>query len=141
MDIQTNVIMTNIRQAHYMFETNTYHVSQLHVTLHSELYGQLKHIRMIYSNHVTSSKRVYTLICHNTMHRNSINFQYNSGHVTLWCLEVVPVVYPWVEWHMWSWKVGQGYNWMIISKIKVYLLVLVVWGWQKSYLPERKIQY
>ncbi len=24
---------------------------------------------------------------------NAINFLYNSGHVILWCLEVVPVVY------------------------------------------------
>ncbi len=27
------------------------------------------------------------------MRRNTINFPYNSGHVALWCLEVVPVVY------------------------------------------------
>ncbi len=25
------------------------------------------------------------------MRRNSIDFLYNPGHVTLWCLEVVPV--------------------------------------------------
>ncbi len=42
---------------------------------------------------MTSSKRVDTLICHTTMCRHSINFLYNSCHVTLWCLEVVPVVY------------------------------------------------
>ncbi len=46
-----------------------------------------------HSNHVISSKRVDTLICHTTMHRNSINFLYNLGHVTFRCLEVVPVVY------------------------------------------------
>ncbi len=28
---------------------------------------------------------------HTTMHRNSINILYNPSHVTLWCLEVVPV--------------------------------------------------
>ncbi len=33
------------------------------------------------------------LICHTTMCRNSNNFLYNPGHVTLWCLEVVLVVY------------------------------------------------
>ncbi len=36
-----------------------------------------------YTNHVTFSKRVDTLICHTTMRRNSINFLYNPGHVTL----------------------------------------------------------
>ncbi len=36
-----------------------------------------------HSNHVTSSKRVYTLICHITMHGDSIKFLYNPGHVTL----------------------------------------------------------
>ncbi len=36
-----------------------------------------------HSNHVTSSKLVGTLICHNTMCRNPINFLYNPGHVTL----------------------------------------------------------
>ncbi len=46
-----------------------------------------------YSNHMTSRKRVDTLICHTTIGRNSINFLYNPGHVTLCCLEVVPVVY------------------------------------------------
>ncbi len=44
-----------------------------------------------YSNHVTSSKQADTLICHTTMCRISINFIHNPGHVTLWCLEVVPV--------------------------------------------------
>ncbi len=46
---------------------------------------------------MTSSKRVYTLICHTTIgttiRRNNINFLCNPGHVTLWCMEVVPVVY------------------------------------------------
>ncbi len=42
-----------------------------------------------HSNHVTSSKRAETLICHTTIH--SINFLYNPGHVTLWFLEVGPV--------------------------------------------------
>ncbi len=40
-----------------------------------------------------SSKWVDTLICHTTMCRNSINILYNPGHVTLWCLEVVPLEY------------------------------------------------
>ncbi len=44
-----------------------------------------------HSNHVTSSKRANIQICHTTIRRNSINFLYNPGHVTLWCLEVVPV--------------------------------------------------
>ncbi len=45
------------------------------------------------TNHVTSSKQVHIHICHTTMCRNFINFLYNPGHVTLWCLEVVLVVY------------------------------------------------
>ncbi len=32
-----------------------------------------------------------TLICHITMHWNLINFFYNPGHVTLWCVEVGPM--------------------------------------------------
>ncbi len=36
-----------------------------------------------HSNHLTTSKRVDTLICHTTMRRNPINFLYNLGHVTL----------------------------------------------------------
>ncbi len=44
-----------------------------------------------HSNHVPSSKWVGTLICHTTMRRNPINIIYNSGHVTLWCVEVGPV--------------------------------------------------
>ncbi len=43
------------------------------------------------SDHMTFSKGADTLICHTTMHRNSINFLYNPGHIALWCLEVVPV--------------------------------------------------
>ncbi len=46
-----------------------------------DVFGSYPH-----SNHVTSSKGVDTLICHTTMRRNSINFLYNPGHVTLWCL-------------------------------------------------------
>ncbi len=34
-----------------------------------------------------------SLICHFTMCWNLINFLYNQGHVIIWCLEVVPVVY------------------------------------------------
>ncbi len=33
------------------------------------------------------------IICHTTMHRNYINYLYGPGHVTLWCLELVLVVY------------------------------------------------
>ncbi len=46
------------------------------------------------------------------MCKNSIYFQYNPGHVTLSCLEVVPVVYasvlPYVGWgeHLQNWFVG-----------------------------------
>ncbi len=46
-----------------------------------------------HSNHVTSSKWVDTLIYHTTMCRNSTNLLYNPGHMTIWCLEVVLVVY------------------------------------------------
>ncbi len=48
---------------------------------------------LTHSNHVTSSKQVDTLICHTTICRNAINVLYIPGHVTLWCLEVVPMVY------------------------------------------------
>ncbi len=40
-----------------------------------------------HSNHMTSSKRVNTLIGHTTLLRNYINILYNPGHVTLSCLE------------------------------------------------------
>ncbi len=40
-------------------------------------------VNSTHSNHVTSSQRVDTLICHTTMCRHSINFLYNSGHMTL----------------------------------------------------------
>ncbi len=51
-----------------------------------------------HSNHVTSSKRAGTLICHTTMSRDPIHFLYNPGHVTFWCLQVVPVVYATLAW-------------------------------------------
>ncbi len=44
-----------------------------------------------HSNHVTSSKRADTLICHTTMRRNPINFLHNLGHVALGCVEVGPL--------------------------------------------------
>ncbi len=59
-----------------------------------------------HSNHVTSSKWVNTLICHTTMCRNAINFLYNIDHVTLWCLEVLPVVYARVLWWGSSYKIN-----------------------------------
>ncbi len=40
------------------------------------------------SNQVSSSKRADKLIYHTTMCRNSINFLYNPGDVTFWCVEV-----------------------------------------------------
>ncbi len=61
-----------------------------------------------HSKHMTSSKErtlLYAtpqcshiphhnaLICHTTMRRNAINFLYNASHVTLECLNVVPVFY------------------------------------------------
>ncbi len=52
-----------------------------------------------HSNHVTSSKQVDTLIFHTTMCRNFINFLYFPGHVTLWSLKVVQVVYARVMWY------------------------------------------
>ncbi len=56
-------------------------------------YGQqLESSTFPHSNHVTSSKRVDTLICHTKMRRNSINFLYNPGQVIIWCLEIVPEV-------------------------------------------------
>ncbi len=41
-----------------------------------------------HSNHVTSSKQADTLICHTTLRMNPVNFLYNPGHMTLWCVEV-----------------------------------------------------
>ncbi len=53
-----------------------------------------------HSKHVISGKQVETLIWHTTMCRNSINFLYNPGHVTLWYLEVVSVIYARViQWY------------------------------------------
>ncbi len=62
-----------------------------HILMLFFAHGQFAH-----SNHMTSSKPMDTLICQATMRRNVINFLYNPGHVTLWCLEVVPVVYAWM---------------------------------------------
>ncbi len=61
----------------------------LRVNIHSKSLEFLNHL----VHWLTSSKQVDTLICHTTMRRNSINFLYNAGYMTLWCLEVVPVVY------------------------------------------------
>ncbi len=47
----------------------------------------------LHRNLKCGSKRENTLICHTTMHRNTIDFGYNSSYVALWCLEAVPVVY------------------------------------------------
>ncbi len=44
-----------------------------------------------HSNHVTFSKQADTLICRTTICRNPIKFLYDSGHVTLSCVEVGPV--------------------------------------------------
>ncbi len=56
----------------------------------------------VHRNHKhRASKR--TLICHATMLRNTIDFGYNSGHVGLWCLEVVPVckgLHQQSEWYL-----------------------------------------
>ncbi len=44
------------------------------------------------------------------MRRNSINFLYNPGHMTLWCFEVVPVFYARVasvlqwDWALCNWR-------------------------------------
>ncbi len=48
----------------------------------------LTHIFEAHSNHVTSSKRADTLVCHTTMRRYSINFLYNLGQndLPVWCL-------------------------------------------------------
>ncbi len=46
-----------------------------------------------HSNHMTSSNLADTLVCHTTKRRDSIYFLYISGHMTLWCLKVVPVAY------------------------------------------------
>ncbi len=39
---------------------------------------------------MTSSKRTDTLLCNATMRKNTFNFLYIPGHVTLWCLEIIP---------------------------------------------------
>ncbi len=52
------------------------------VTVHVKI--QEQRIRYTaHSNHVTSSKRADTLICHTTMRTIPINALYNLGHVTL----------------------------------------------------------
>ncbi len=71
----------------------------LHQIFSNQVQHSIKKLDPIgsHSNYVTSSKWVDTLICHTTMHRNSINFPYNPGHMTFWCLEVVLVVYAKVQ--------------------------------------------
>ncbi len=63
-----------------------------------------------HSNHVTSSKREDTLICHTTMRGNPINFLYNPGHVTLWCVKVGLVANP---------REGstQEHNWAMVCRM------------------------
>ncbi len=39
----------------------------------------------------------WTFVCHTTMCRNTINFLCSPGNMTLWCVEVVPVVYARVD--------------------------------------------
>ncbi len=51
------------------------------------------HLKYLHSNHLTSSKRADTLICHTTMRRGPRHFLYNPGHMPLWWLQVVPVLY------------------------------------------------
>ncbi len=49
------------------------------------------------------------LICHPTMCRNAIIFLYDPGHMTNWCLEVVPVVYA---------RVTNNQTWMVHTSPK-----------------------
>ncbi len=62
---------------------------------------------------MTSSKQVDTPICHTIMCRDPINFLYNPGHMTLWCLEVVPVVYArvWCGFTLMSFYTPTGLVW------------------------------
>ncbi len=52
------------------------------------------------------------IICYATMCRNTIDFGYNSSHVALWCLEVVPVVYA---------RVFMYAEWVIYSKVHKWM--------------------
>ncbi len=54
---------------------------------------------------------------HTTMHRNSINFLYNPGHVTLLCLEVVPVLYARVGGNVQSSETNYGLGYANNTKI------------------------
>ncbi len=64
-----------------------------------------------HSIHVTSINWADTFICHTTVHRNVINVLYIPGHVMLWCVKVVPVVYagdliPWKNTSELAWVGG-----------------------------------
>ncbi len=77
----------------------------------------------------------WTLICHTTMRRNAINFLYNPGHVTRWCLEVVPEVNARVrstitaDWAKhWLWNVT--ISWLEIVNFD---FVDSAWHWHSFY--------
>ncbi len=71
-------------------QDNTTHISINHTlkVVRPDTARQTTH-----SNHVISNMCMDNLICNTTMCRNAINFLYNPGHTTLWCLKVVPVFY------------------------------------------------
>ncbi len=67
----------------------------------------------------------WTLICHTTMRRNTINCLYSPGHMNLWCLEVVPVVYAKIARHSDIFNLGN-----ILLKMMQYACVVDRLVWQ-----------
>ncbi len=60
------------------------------------------------------------------MRRNAINVRYNPGHVTLWCIEVVPVVYAKVALSCssiasWAWMLNILTNMCILGYVVIFV--------------------
>ncbi len=96
--------------------------------------------REAHSNHMTSSKWADTLICHTTMRRNAINFLHNPGHMTLWCLEVVLVVYARVAEKMWMLRMRgrqvRGHQGELVSQV----MTVVRCCWFVQLVPHTNLQ-
>ncbi len=97
-----------------------------------------------------------TLVCHTTMHRNPINFLYNPGYMTLWCVEVGPVAnaregstqeHDWARvWFtppMWRFKtrLAGGYTIRLLNQMLSQFLFLLTTDRQLDYICFTGIPY
>ncbi len=83
----TNITFLVLFTTRCRFHTILKHFGIKHIQMNIE-WTRIVKLHTLITNHLTSSQRADTLICHTTMHRNPINFLYNPCHVTLWCVKV-----------------------------------------------------